>query len=54
MNTPSIDALRVSVGQLKTFCTTLYRKAGVADAELITDLLIDTDLRRVLSHGTQA
>ena len=54
MNTPPIDALRVSVEQLKTLCTIPYRKAGVADAELITDLLIDTDLRGVLSHGTQA
>lgn len=53
MNIPPEDAEKVAVEDLRTLCTRLYQKAGVADAELITDLLIDTDLRGVLSHGTR-
>jgi LDH2 family malate/lactate/ureidoglycolate dehydrogenase len=55
MNIPPREALHVPVDDLRTLCTTLFQRAGVppADADLITDLLIDTDLRGVLSHGTQ-
>jgi LDH2 family malate/lactate/ureidoglycolate dehydrogenase len=55
MNVPPTEFIRVPVDQLKALSTALFLKAGVPrqDAELITDLLIDTDLRGVLSHGTQ-
>lgn len=55
MNIPPTKCIRVPVAQLRKLSTSLFLSAGVPqpDADLITDLLIDTDLRGVLSHGTQ-
>ena len=55
LNVPPDEAIRVSVDDLTTLTTTLFQRAGVPpdDAGLITKLLIDTDLRGVLSHGTR-
>ena len=55
MNVPPTEAIRVPVDQLRALSTTLFQQAGVPpqDADLITELLIDTDLRGVLSHGTR-
>lgn len=55
MNVPPTEAIRVPVDQLRVLSTTLFRRAGVPpqDADLITELLIDTDLRGVLSHGSR-
>ena len=55
MNVPPVEAIRVPVDQLRELSIALFRRAGVPsqDAELITELLIDTDLRGVLSHGTR-
>ena len=55
LNVPPDEFIRVSVDDLTTFTTTLFQHAGVPpdDADLITKLLIDTDLRGVLSHGTR-
>lgn len=54
MNIPPVAAMRISVDALRSLVSSLFRKVGVPDhdADLITDLLIDTDLRGVLSHGT--
>jgi LDH2 family malate/lactate/ureidoglycolate dehydrogenase len=55
MNVPPTEAIRIPVDHLRSLSTTLFQKAGIPpqDADLITDLLIDTDLRGVLSHGTR-
>jgi len=55
MNVPPTEAIRVPVDQLRGLSVALFRRAGVPSehAELITELLIDTDLRGVLSHGTR-
>ena len=56
MNIPPSDAMRVPVGALRALIESIFRETGVPeqDAVLISDLLIDTDLRGVLSHGTNA
>ncbi|MBM3239632.1 Ldh family oxidoreductase [Candidatus Poribacteria bacterium] len=55
LNVPPDEFIRVSVDDLTMLTTTLFQRAGVPpdDADLITKLLIDTDLRGVLSHGTR-
>ena len=54
MNIPPTEYIRVPVDQLRELSTALFLEASVPrqDADLITNLLIDTDLRGVLSHGT--
>lgn len=54
MNTPPFDAIRVPPDQLRALSVCLFIEAGVprSDADLISDLLIDTDLCGTLSHGT--
>ena len=53
MNVPAEDATRVSVESLRSFLIELFGKVAIPDehAELVADLLIDTDLRGVVSHG---
>lgn len=55
MNVPPTDAICVPVGELRALSARLLMTADVprADADLVTELLIDTDLRGVLSHGTR-
>jgi len=55
LNVPPEEFIRVSVDDLTNLTTTLFQRAGVPpdDADLITKLLIDTDLRGVFSHGTR-
>ena len=55
MNVPPEKFIRVSVDELRSLVVSLFAKAGApqTDAELITGLLIDTDLRGVFSHGTR-
>jgi LDH2 family malate/lactate/ureidoglycolate dehydrogenase len=55
MNVPPADAIRVPVDDLRRLSTSLLLRVGVpeADAAAIASLLIDTDLRGVLSHGTR-
>src|ERR1051325_6854734 len=54
MNVPPKHAIRVSVKQLRGLTVELFTRAGLspANAKIVTELLIDTDLRGVLSHGT--
>ena len=53
MNVPAADAPRVPVESLRSFLIELFAKVPISDAhaELVADLLIDTDLRGVVSHG---
>jgi LDH2 family malate/lactate/ureidoglycolate dehydrogenase len=55
MNVPPAEFIRVPAGQLHSLSVNLFQAVGVPheDAETITSLLIDTDLRGVLSHGTR-
>jgi LDH2 family malate/lactate/ureidoglycolate dehydrogenase len=55
MNVPPREFIRVPAEDLARLSRTLFEKAGMpaADAALVTELLIDTDLRGVLSHGTR-
>lgn len=55
MNVPPTKAIRVPVADLRQLVTVLLQRVGLppADADLIADLMIDTDLRGVFSHGTQ-
>lgn len=55
MNVPPKDAPRVPVAQLEALSLALLAAAGLpeADARTITDLLLGSDLRGVLSHGTR-
>jgi len=45
--------MRVSFGDLKNFCKQAYEKAGVpeVEAEIVSDLLVRSDLRGVETHG---
>ena len=54
MNIPPKEAIQVPMEELRTLSATLFERAGLTadDAQLVADLLIDTDLRGVLSHGT--
>ncbi|MFA6110866.1 MAG: Ldh family oxidoreductase [Candidatus Latescibacterota bacterium] len=54
MNLPPTDSIRVPAASLSELSTSLFVSAGLSrlDAERITSLLIDCDLRGVLSHGT--
>jgi LDH2 family malate/lactate/ureidoglycolate dehydrogenase len=47
------DSMRVPFGDLKNFCKEAYRKTGVpeAEAEIVADLLVRSDLRGVETHG---
>jgi len=47
------DSRRVPFEDLKNFCKEAYRKAGVpeAEAEIVADLLVRSDLRGVETHG---
>jgi L-2-hydroxycarboxylate dehydrogenase (NAD+) len=51
---PPSEAMRVPVQQLREFAVNALSCVGVpdVDATLIADLMIDTDLRGVLTHGT--
>ena len=47
------DVRRVAFSDLKAFCSQAYMKVGVpaAEAEIIANLLVRSDLRGVESHG---
>jgi LDH2 family malate/lactate/ureidoglycolate dehydrogenase len=47
------DTLRIAFEDLKYFCKQAYAKAGVpeAEAEIVADLLVRSDLRGVETHG---
>ena len=53
MNVPPADGMRVAVDDLGSLVAQIFQKVPIpADhAELIADLLIDTELRGVVSHG---
>ncbi|MCH2662589.1 Ldh family oxidoreductase, partial [bacterium] len=53
MNAPPSDGRRVPVEDLRDFVAGIFAAVPVpaADAVLIADLLIDTELRGVVSHG---
>ncbi len=53
MNVPPTDGMRVSVQDLRKLVASIYRGVPVPEdhAQLIADLLIDTELRGVVSHG---
>jgi LDH2 family malate/lactate/ureidoglycolate dehydrogenase len=55
MNVPPTEFIRVPADQLRALSRALLAKAKVPpeDADLITGLLVDTDLRGVFSHGTR-
>ena len=54
-NTPPSGGIRLPVADLQQLTSELFQKAGTnqSDAQLIAELLIDTDLRGVHSHGSQ-
>ena len=53
MNTPPADGRRVPVEELRGLVAEIFAAVPVpaADAQLIADLLIDTELRGLVSHG---
>lgn len=53
MNTPPPDATFIAVESLRAFLYQLFARVPIpeAHAQLVADLLIDTDLRGVTSHG---
>ena len=53
MNTPPNDGIRVAVEELRELVSAIYRGVPLPEehARLIADLLIDTELRGVVSHG---
>lgn len=55
MNVPPEEFIRVSPDELRNLAVSLFTRAGApqTDAELIAELLVDTDLRGVFSHGTR-
>ena len=55
MNTVPIEFVRVMPADLKAFILSLYRAVGMSEdrADLVSDLLVKTDLRGVFSHGTR-
>ena len=55
MNVPPTEFVRVMPDDLRNLVANLFTKADVsnADATLIADLLVATDLRGVFSHGTR-
>ena len=54
MNVPPTEFIRVIPDDLRGMVTALFEKANVpgAEARLIADLLVGSDLRGVFSHGT--
>ncbi len=55
MNVPPTEFIRVPAEALRSLSAALFAAAGLPrpDAELISGLLVETDLRGVLSHGTR-
>ena len=55
MNVVPDEFVRVMPGEMRLFVSELFRKAGApeAQASLMADLLVATDLRGVFSHGTR-
>lgn len=53
MNKPPADGIRIDADPLRTFITELFMKVSVRpdDALVVADLLVDTELRGVVSHG---
>ena len=56
MNTPPTDGIRVAPDDLCTLVAAIFEKVPIpaAHAELIAGLLVDTDLRGVVSHGVNS
>lgn len=55
MNKPPTDGIRIDADKLRSFAASIFVKINVpADhAAIIAELLVDTDLRGVISHGVQ-
>ncbi|MBT5874016.1 MAG: hypothetical protein HOH43_11405 [Candidatus Latescibacteria bacterium] len=55
MNLPPTEFIRVSIADLDRMVTGILEAVGVPGdhAQIMSDLMIDTDLRGVFSHGTQ-
>ena len=53
MNVPPMDGIRIPVEELRRLVACIYGKVPIPQdhAQLIADLLIDTELRGVVSHG---
>ncbi len=53
MNVPPDDGIRVAVEDLRTLVSGIYKSVPIPDQDalLVADLLIDTELRGVVSHG---
>ena len=56
MNIPPVDGVRVAADELGFLVAQIFQKVPipVEHAELIADLLIDTELRGVVSHGVNS
>jgi LDH2 family malate/lactate/ureidoglycolate dehydrogenase len=52
-NVPPTDGIKVAAGDLRNFVASIFKKVPIAEdhALLIAELLVDTDLRGVVSHG---
>ena len=55
MNKPPTDGIRIAADDLRSFVASIFRKVPIPSehAELISELLVDTDLRGVVSHGVK-
>ena len=53
MNTPPTDGVRIHAATLRDFTRRIFAAVPLpaADAELVAELLVDTELRGVFSHG---
>ena len=45
--------MKVSINEIRKRCETVFKKAGVSDedAQIITDVLLETEMRGVFTHG---
>lgn len=55
MNKPPTDGIRIGADPLRAFIVELFTKVSVPhnDAVIVADLLVDTELRGVVSHGVE-
>ena len=45
--------MKVSIDEIRKRCEAVFKKAGVSDedAQIITDVLLETEMRGVFTHG---
>ncbi len=55
MNKPPTDGVRIAAADLRVFVASIFKRVPIPDehADVIAELLVDTDLRGVVSHGVE-